>query len=325
MEQKKEDNITVHLVMLAILLLGLLIVLVHFNVISCGTIHPFMCDAYYRGYEIVTGKSAPIVLIVSGSEGIGNPEYLEQTLRSSKFSARVSLESIERISLPELREHQLVIVERAKKICTDDLQMFMEYVNTGGKLIWIGDAGTEACENDLLLKESERKAVESEKIIGPWARKEGDKQVSFDIMLGVNYKENYCNLVECTLPQYIGNFDFVNTDHKITYGLGQGLPFYSDFSIVETNEDAFQSSLAFMDHGSDLIAGESTNPLAPERKNYGKSFPAIVSSGVGGRVVYYSFPPEYFVSDQMPIDPQTGEKIAYWALVENMYYGLLYN
>ncbi|HZX19448.1 MAG TPA: hypothetical protein VFF13_00365 [archaeon] len=325
MEKKKEENITVHLAMLAILLLALLTIFVHFNVISCGTIHPFVCDAYYRGYEMITGKSAPIVLIVFGSDGMGNPEYLEQTLRSSKFSARVSLESIERISLPELREHQLVIVERARKICTDDLQIFAEYVNTGGKLIWIGDAGTEPCENDLLLKESERKAVESEKTIGPWARKEGTKQVSFDIMLGVNYKENYCNLVQCTLPQYIGNFDFVNTDHKITYGLGQGLPFYSDFSIVETNADAFQSSLAFMDHGSDLIADSNSNAPNAEKKNFGKSFPAIVSSGVGGRVVYYAFPPEYFVSEEMPIDPKTGTRIAYWGLIENMYYGLLYN
>ncbi|MEM4326943.1 MAG: hypothetical protein QXZ13_02110 [Candidatus Diapherotrites archaeon] len=49
-----------------------------------------------------------------------------------------------------------------------------------------------------------------------------------------------------------------------------------------------------------------------------------MTSGVGGRVAYYAFPPEYLVSDKMPIDAETGKRQTYWGIIENLYYGMLY-
>ncbi len=316
----EKKNIIVNVATLLVLLLIVLAALVHFNIVSCGKIHPTVCDVYYT---LVSGGK-PAVLIVHGEKGMGNPELLYSVLRGPRFSARVNTIELDRASLPELREHQLVIVESAKTMCTEDIKMFLDYVNTGGKLIWVGDAGTEKCENDSYLLDSERNEGGKETIISPWARKEEDKQVSMDIALGLDYKANYCELVACKLPDYSGNFEFVDSKERLVYGLTEGLPFYSDFSIVEANSGGFQENIAFMNYGTNLLATPEKPWLAGERINFGKEFPVIVQSGAGTRVAYYAFPPEYYVSDEMPIDEKTGERIAYWAMLENMYYGMLY-
>ena len=323
--EEKQTSIIAHVLTLAALILILLSVLVHFKIISCAVFTPVACDVYY---SVIAGGS-PKLLIVHGDEGLGDPEFLYQTLRGPHFSARVSIRELEVVSLPLLNEHQLVIVERAKIMDIGELKMFQDFVARGGKLIWIGDAGTQAPESESdqnsFLQYGQREEGGSADFIGPWARRSGNSQVSHDIFLGINFKSNYCDLVECKLPQYIGNFEFVNSDEQLVLGLAQNLIFYSDFSIVELNPDGYQNNLAFMNHGSDLIATPEGNLwLSSERHNFGNEFPVIIASGVGGRIAYYAFPPEFFVSDQMPLDEKTGERIAYWAMMENMYYGMLF-
>lgn len=323
----KKENTLMHIAFLGALLAGLLFVLVYFNIVSCGFYSSAGCDIYYS--LIAGGK--PKIMVISGDEGLGNPAFLVQILRSSKFGARVTHKELDVVSLPNLQENQLVIVEKAQEMSISELKMFQDYVNRGGKLVWIGDAGTRSssenwADGNYFLRENQRKEGASGDYIGPWARREGDKQVALDVLLGVNFRANYCELAECKLPQYIGNFEFVDTEERIVYGLGQGLVFYSDFSVVKLNSDGYQTNLAFMNHGSDLIAEPPGDNfwLKGERINFGNEFPVIVSSGVGGRVVYYAFPPEYFVSENMPIDEKTGRRIAYWAMMENLYYGMLY-
>ena len=327
----RTNSILKHVAILALLLSVLVFVLVHFHIVSCNFFTPIGCDIYYS--LIGTGK--PKILIVSGSQGLGNPDYLYEVLRSPNIRGNVGIRELEVVSLPLLRENQLVIVERARQMCTEDLEMFMEYVNTGGKLVWIGDAGTEGCGFDReaggystsdFLSEQERYGGESVELIGPWARKSGDNQVSFDTVLGVNYKANYCELADCGLFERTGTFEFVDQDKQLVYGLGQDLPFFGDFAIVAISKEGYQTSLAYMDNEFDLVAEPKVpHPwLSEERQNFGRDFPVIVSSGVGGRVAYYAFPPEFFVSNAMPIDERTGQRIAYWALMENLYYGMLY-
>ena len=326
------ENVAAKLAILIALLAALSFVLVHFNIVSCGFYSSFGCDVYYS----LTAGGKPKILIVHGDEGMGDPEFLFNTLRGPKFSARVEIKEMELVSLPVLNEYQLVVVEKAAEMKTSELKMFQEYVARGGKLVWIGNAGTRAQESEAdenyFLREKDREVSGSEEFISPWARREGNRQVSFDLLLGVNFKANYCDIEECPKSgeaELTGFFDFIDQDERIVYGLSQSLPFYGNFSIVELNSDAFQKNLAFLDYGTDLI-GEP-HPLGGEyfwlkggKLDFGKSFPIIVSSGVGNRVLYYAFPPEFFVSDSMPVDKKTGEKTRYWALIENMYYGMLY-
>lgn len=312
------------------LLLGLLLVLsfvlIHFNVVSCAFYSYTGCDVYY---SLISGGK-PKVLIVYGDQGMGDPDYLYNVLKSPRFGARVSTRSLEMVSLPVLMENQLVIVEKAKTMGLDDIKMFQDYVNRSGRLVWVGDAGTLAPENqsdqNYFLKYSERKAGDDNGFIGPWARKSGKKQVSLDYLLGVDYRANYCELAQCKQGDFIGNFDFVKTDKGLSFGLSKGLPFYGDFSLVVPSDSSYQSTLAYLDYGSNLIAKPPQTHfwLRQERQGFGKSFPVMVSSGFGGRVAYYAFPPEYFVSEKMPVDKKTGQKIAYWGIMENMYYGMLY-
>ena len=209
--------------------------------------------------------------------------------------------------------------------------MFEDYVNRGGKLVWIGDAGTAApgTESDLnyFLKYAERKSGGSQQYIGPWARKIGSKQFSFDYLLGADYVGEYCDIVKCPAVKGIaGHLDITGTDKDLVLGISQALPFYGNFSIVKQNDNVYQTVLAYIDYGENLIGTPPANSfwLSGQRQAFGREFPLIISSGFGGRVAYYGFPPEYVVSDKMPVDVKTGQRMVYWGIIENMYYGMLY-
>ncbi|HLC93348.1 MAG TPA: hypothetical protein VJH23_06610 [archaeon] len=323
----RKENYLLQIGILVVLLLALLGVLIYFRAVPCNSVHPVVCDVYY---SLVAGGK-PKVLIVHGESGMGNPEHLYDVLKSPHFSARVALKDMQVVSLPVLMESQIVIVERARVMGIEDLKMFEDYVNRGGKLVWIGDAGTVApdTESDLnyFLKYSERKSGGSPDYIGPWARKVGNKQLSFDYLLGVDYLADYCDTVKCSGDgSLVGHLDISGTDKELVNGISQALPFYGNFSIVKQNDSAYQSALAYLDYGENLIGTPSSENfwLKTERQGFGRTLPLIVSSGFGGRVAYYAFPPEYVVSEKMPIDKKTGERVAYWGIVENMYYGMLY-
>ena len=324
---KKPENYLLQLGILLVLLAALLFTLIHFRVAACDFIHPAGCDIYY---SLVAGGK-PGVLIVHGDAGIGDPEYMYDVLRSPRFGARVSIRGLEEVSLPVLMESQLVIVERARVMGTDELRMFTDYVSRGGKLVWVGDAGTAApageSGSDYFLRYGEREAGGSQEFIGPWARKDGSKQFSFDHLLGVEYKANYCELVQCGPPQgLVGHFKINDTGKRLVLGISQALPYYGDFAVVGQNDDAYQEVQAYLDYGESLIGTPPANYiwLGNERTNFGRELPLIVSSGLGGRVAYYAFAPESVVGPGMPVDGATMQPVAYWGVLENMYYGMLY-
>lgn len=322
----KKENQAVQIGIFIALAIILLFVLMYFRVVPCNSIHPAACDAYY---SIVAGGK-PRVLIVNGTEGMGDPQKLFDVLKSPQFSARVSMRELEVVSLPVLLDNQLVIVERAKVMSLDELKMFEDYVNRGGKLIWIGDAGTAAPETESdsthFLTYAERKSGGSDSYIGPWARKSRGRQLSFDYLLGVDFQANYCEVVKCDEGALVGRLDIQSQDKSLVYGVSQALPFYGNFAIVKQNDNAYQQVQAYLDYGESLIGTPSSDTLwlKKEKQGFGKQFPLIVASGFGGRVAYYAFPPEYVVSDKMPLDKKTGARIAYWGLIENMYYGMVY-
>ncbi|MBI4210000.1 MAG: hypothetical protein HY544_00640 [Candidatus Diapherotrites archaeon] len=312
---------------LAALLLALYFLLIYLNIVSCGHLHPVVCDVYY---SVISGGK-PKLLIISGQDGIGDPDYFYEILKGPRFSASVRMRELSVTSLPELLQYQMVIVERARTMKIADHRMFLDYANRGGKIVWIADAGTMATPDEsgrnYFLAYGERKAGGSPSYIGPWARKAGSKQVSLDYMLGVEYLANYCELAsDCGAGSLVGFMNFSDTGKRQVYGLSQQLPFYGDFSIVRPNENAYQSGLAYLDYGTSLVAKPPQGHfwLQGQSTNFGKEFPMMVSSGYGSRVLYYSFPPEYLVSEKMPLDPKTGKRIAYWGIIEDMYYGMLY-
>ena len=132
-----------HLVILGILVFVLLFLLVYFGWIRCCDI-PGFCSLYFW----VKGK--PMVAIVYGDSGIGDPELLKEKLikHTGFYPVMINIETLTSASM--LKDFHIVFVERARKISTAQLKMFEHYVKNGGKLVWIGDAGTDLSDEDYI-------------------------------------------------------------------------------------------------------------------------------------------------------------------------------
>ena len=323
-------------------LLGLLLVL--WGVISfifgCNFLPiPMNCDVYY-GILHFSENGQPKILIVYGDEGMGNHELLQRTMENpSILGLHPRSVHIDTISVGNLREYDLVIVEQARKISTDKLKMFMEYVNFGGRLVWTGDAGTELSQGDERLTEFERgNDNNSDNYASGWGRKESGKVVAFDEFLGVDYLGNFCQAKTCLSTPYIGLLEAPERQNKFVYSIRPGLKMYGDFSLVKLRGDAPSKVLLNVDLGGGLLAnpdfsnssaagtqensGGAIGGIVPATKrNLGKIFPVVVQNGFGGRIIYYSIPPDFFVSEGMPVDPETGQRMRYTSFIENLYYG----
>ncbi len=420
---------------------------------GCGIIPvPFSCDTYWNIARFSEGGKAR-VLIVYGDGGLGDHELLRQTLSNpSKIIAPAYALHISGVTLGNLKDYDLVIVEEARKLSTDDLQMFMDYARGGGRLVWTGDAGTVLDDGDKLLFEFERpNGSDENKVVSPWSRKDGAKVVAFDSFLGLDYVGNFCELKTCPDVPQIGIFSAPNRSHELVKAINPNLRMFGDFSIVKVRSSSYTTSVLSVDALSNIIADHDvysgTTPVnevpqcrdnldndgdgfidfggldldhdgLPEierdpgcnslqddyegvdilsspkdfkcddnkdndndglidypnddcclsrywnnedscisnstecsdgqdndndgfidypsdgacysssadsegSNDLGRVFPIIVTAGLGQKVAYYAVPPEFFVSNKMPIDSQTGIRISYPSLVENMYYGMI--
>ena len=147
-----------------------------------------------------------------------------------------------------------------------------------------------------------------------------------------------------------GTIESVTTDHKLVYGLSPSFPYYGDFGVVNmigyssayiegpvskenpvgdvsnrvaTRVGEFFSNsearlVSAMDYGTKFAftANDKSQPWLEKGKRYSldSKLPFIVSSQIGGRVAYYAVPIESLV------EGQNKDK----ALIEQMYYGMLY-
>lgn len=305
-----------HIVILLALIGSVVFLFTWTGVIKCNII-PGWCDAYWF---IVRGGE-PRILIVSGDFGMGNPDLLEQTLRDPTHAGAITTQAhIDRITLGNLQEFDLVIVERARQMETAKLRMFMDYVDSGGRLVWTGDAGVELGREkqypgnqtieDEYLFEDEDPNLDSNvhRMIGPWARKEGTRIVPFHEFLGVQYETNYCSIKECTGRPWQGVLiTNPSRDHPLVYALRPNLVLRGDFAIVTDVSGSITTRALTLDWFSELIG--------QDQLNYGRTFPLITTSGYGERIAYYAVPPEQFVAEDLE------EK--YYSIVENVYYGML--
>lgn len=294
-----------HVVILIAMLSVLLYLLTWTNIIRCRAI-PGWCDVYWA----INRSGQPSILIVSGSEGLGDPELLKQALADPNYIHVPSqVQDISMVNLGNLKKYDLVIVEKARKISTAKLKAFVDYVNEGGRLVWTGDAGTELAENDEYLFKDERTEGEEHEIIGAWARRDADDQVNFDQLISVEYLANYCMIKKCVSSTPWQGILVTDPDrqHPLVYGLKQGLSMRGDFAIVKELGDSISTRVLSLDWQSNLQGTDG--------KDYGNILPIIVTSGYGERVAYYAIPPEQFVS------PDQKEK--YYSIIENLYLGML--
>ena len=125
-----------HVILLGVLLLVLLVVVTKFKWIHCSQVPGDWCSVYCK----ISGHSR--VALVSGENGTGNPQLL-YNLTSSKRLTFLEPYPAEGISTSLLRNYELVIFEKMRRITPYQEKAIKEYADTGGSIIWIGDAGTE--------------------------------------------------------------------------------------------------------------------------------------------------------------------------------------
>ena len=305
------------LILLA-LLFTLLFVLTWTNTMRCSTI-PGWCSIYY------SIKGRPKVLIVYGDSGLGKPELLAKILaRPHGLGIRPRLMHIDSISLGNLKEYDLVIVERARIMSSAKIKMFFDYANSGGKLVWIADSGVEAPSSEEYLYEDEISFDKNaeHKLVSPWARKYKDQAILFNEFLSVEYIANFSELRKVSKNEmYIGNLKPINRTNPFVFGISGSLPFYlahdADFAIVKPIETGTSTIVLTLDFGSSFHAKDKKIP---------REIPIIVANSkanlmgfkISENIAYYAIPPEYFALDSLP------EEHRYYSFADRMLEAMLY-
>ncbi|MEM4663296.1 MAG: hypothetical protein QXM75_04715 [Candidatus Diapherotrites archaeon] len=300
-----------------LLLFVLLYILTWTNTLKCKSL-PGWCNVYYA----IKGK--PRVLIAVGDDGLGEPELL-QTLMSNPrmLGVKPTIMHIDTLKPGNLREYELVIVEKARKLSSEKIKMFVDYANQGGNLIWTGDAGVEAPDpEEYLYKDEIGDSNEPHTMINPWARKHGETAIFLNELLSLEYVCNYKDVIgEVNKEILIGNLIPMNPDNPFVYGISPSLRFYltehTDFAVVKPIERGTSTSVMVLDLGANVIYNE---------KSYGKRIPFIVTNAkgnlfglkIGENVAYYSMPPEYFMHESLSPEHR------YPTIIEKMFTGMLY-
>lgn len=134
-----------HILILIALIVALLFLLANFGYIRACEI-PGFSSVYYAI------KGTPKYAFITGSDGSGNPELLASILASEArvFPMMIPGEYVTDTAV--LDPYQVVIVEHTRTMSTQTLSTLQQYVQKGGRLVWIGDAGTKLGENDYVCE-----------------------------------------------------------------------------------------------------------------------------------------------------------------------------
>jgi len=309
-------NDSFHVLTLILLIMIILGIMTWAGVTKCSAI-PGWCSVYY----LFAGE--PNILIVYGETGLGDPFLLEKAIENPEYlGKRAEMVQLKNISPGLLKNYKLVIVDRAKKMSTEEISLFIDYVSEGGKLVWIGDSGTEPYDTDLMLLESDRSPGMADTEIGPWARKQikddANYSVDLDKLLSVSFIGNYCDIKTCgdEFP-FIGYFRKApGPTHDLVKGLDPRFEMRADFSVVKKRLDKYNNEVLTVDAFSAII--DEKGLVKPKGTNYGDVFSIIMvssASGLGETIVYFAVPPETFSMEGQPNKT--------FLFVENMYYALL--
>ncbi len=292
-------------VMLIALLLVILFILTWSGIMKCNSI-PFWCD----GYEFVMGS--PRVLIVHNGEGLGDPNLLEQYLKDPRIvgAESVAIQDVDTLSLGNLKNYKLVIVEHARQLSYEQLLMFMDYVNGGGRLVWVGDSGVVKGLDEVQNISDINGLAQLDN--NPWVRveKTGENMINFDEFLSLRYIDNYCNEKDCSeLPFSVGVLIPEPTrNHSLIFGVASQMNFKinneRNFAVVKQIPNTPNSNVVMsIDFGGNITGKDN---------EIGRTVPFIVTSGLGERVAYYAYPLEWLVQDNNS-----------YTIIKNMYYGML--
>ena len=295
----------------AVLIFVLLMLLTWSNILKCGVI-PGWCDTYWG----VVGD--PKVLIAHGNDGLGNPEKLEDIFMNRDIlGKRTTLRNIDYLTSGVLSKYELVIVTRAKTMSVEKLEMFLDYANKGGKLVWTGDAGTTKFEGEKNLSDYNLEEYDTNIDTAGWMRINKDgKVINFNEKMSADYIGNYCDMAPCSGENsFVGHLNHYD-DSIISKELKQKSELSSNFAIVSLINNTSTKIDLILDTRSNLIVDDINHT------NHGKEFPIIITSGLGDKIIYSAVPLEYFVDLEYD-ESKTDNGMFYATIIENIYENMI--
>jgi len=278
-----------HVLVLIILILVLLVVLTKFQVVHCSQIPGNWCEIYCT--QIMRSKST--VALISGDEGIGDPRSLKNLLEKTRVYTPVTPIQASALTQGTLKNFDLVIIERAKRMSTLQVRAIEDFVNRGGTLILIGDAASEqyvdrydllwaAGQNTSFYQDLVLRGVTPESQEWKDAWKSVEYSEWYDYLLRANTTRiGFGRLSSVVAAEFdrtenvSGNvtLDGVFLNHMVYRGIVGEYPIdINNFAVVTMNPSAVT-----------LIAMLNKD---------GKDYPAIFETKYAGRILYFAFPLE---------------------------------
>jgi len=269
-----------HILVLVGLLLILLVILTRYKWIHCSEVVKFgpvniptnWCQFYC---ENLHGPGSNIA-IVYGDDGIGDPNLLYNKIQAVRPYAVPVMIKISDFAYSGLKNFDLVIVKKARRLTPTQANAIASYMTTGGTLVWVGDSGTE-----FYISDEERQEA---------LRLNGTRP---------GYYENYVKVLNWTnsvgfgpvLSSYLGvkfqdvqngsgrmSVQRIDKYNLLTSGLADEITFERPGKFARVT---FDQSRAFM--AAKLVSSDGN-----------ESYPAIVETRNVRKLVsvYFAFPPE---------------------------------
>jgi hypothetical protein len=298
-QSRYQAKLIVNMVVVVFLIIGLLLVMQYFNFIYLREI-PVIGNWLMGIYERVFG--VPRVLILHGGPddgSIGDWTALRDRLSArmvfysedidvSKFSAGVG---------QKLNQYGLVIVEDVRRLDKDKLINLKDYVEGGGNIIWVADAGTQGYVeyDDIILANQtgwSREVVCIDEITktpclcktvkaNSTCQYHPDSAERFEIDLTPILRVTFVKNSIVVDPE----LEIIDTDHWSVAGIKQRFDLEGVDKIT-------------------LVSSEYSSALVANVNALDESYPALIvydNPGSWGQIVYFSYPPEETMEIVMPL------------------------
>ncbi|HII39083.1 TPA: hypothetical protein HA318_03730 [Candidatus Micrarchaeota archaeon] len=276
-KEEKPTEVLVKVLVLVVLVVVLLVVLTKLKFMHSKDIPGW--KGFYCGV-IEQGKQSKI-MVLYGDEGLGDPELLVEQLSRFRVSAPALSMHINSVSTGTLKSFELVILEKARKLTFTQAAVLEAYMDGGGSIIWIGDAGSEYVlseeDRQWALMENETLPYSYEALVNRSRRATGFDEIGRQY-LGVNFLrvENGSSGVVLKV---------VDRSNPLMEAVVQELELHEvPFAVVRENAVGAAGGIT----KSAVIAYG------------GHDYPAVLDSKYVGRIVYVAFPPEQVTQSNQP-------------------------
>lgn len=277
-----------NVILLVILVLALLVVVTKFGWIHCSQVPGFDWCSTYCAY-IENGKSR--VAILSGSDGLGDPDLLNAKLRRLRGFTLVEPLQGQELSAGILKKYDLVVIEHFRTASSLQVDAIRGYLDGGGTVVWVGDSFSNQYvdEYDLLLAKQKNESFYGDLMAQNVTPGSANWNLAWNqAKLTTWYKYLYnrtsfrgFDVLETYMrARYKGNIDsdneslrIVDPNHLLTRGLFKEYPL-----------DSKQFTSVIPD-------ASGTNLLAQIRVKNG-TYPGIIETRYAGKIIYVAFPLE---------------------------------